>query len=153
MNLTTIQTVQPAKYHLDKLDLGKLELEEKSPHVYTFIEYMMAQKRVGFNMGADMFYACKTHFVVDYRRRRIIQRGKPFDETDWIEVSSEDLHIAMESVFEGQYSPTGMDTIIRLQMSGIRVYLTGKPQNLPKKPISYMRKIRNQLKSYLSSVH
>jgi hypothetical protein len=140
MDLSHTATVPAGKYDFSRLDLACID-----PEVRRFIEYMLANKQIGFDWGRHLFNACRVPFIIDHDIPAHKDSGASIKDEDWVTCCPELLHESLASIFEGEFGPTSVDTIMKMENSGIKVSLCGHKRYLPTDPDQYMERLRQSL--------
>lgn len=139
MNISAISTVGATGYNL-----GHLETNNVPQALRTAVTHMTNNKQIMFDWGAHTLFVCEVRFAIEDGEILKEKDGSPLDKTDWTNCDPDELHEALESVFSGEWGPTSVDTILRLEMSGIKVFLCGNPEYLPRDPVGFIKDIRCQ---------
>ncbi len=134
-----------SRYLLDRVDPSLL-----SEKIVNFFRDMLKQKKVIYDWGYHYFYSCDIHFDVDYTEGKIFCAGSKISITDvkhFLECNPNSLHDALREFFEGEWGPTAVDTILRLENSGIRVELSNTAEHGPSDCKMFMDNLRKSMLS------
>ena len=144
LNISGIQTVPASKYHLDQID-------QQSPIVRAnpFLVCLLNVKHVMYDWGLHCFWTCQVPFVVDYDRKVFLAEntGDLVADDQWVGSDPDNLHEVLAhqlNVFaDGKWGPTAIDTILRMELSGVTVDLSG--QDGPPDHKKFMAELRAAL--------
>lgn len=136
VDISSVATVSPGRYCLDRVKVGEINEELRQ-----FVQCLIDSRAVLYDWGKHHLHACRVPFTVDYKKSTIVPGGK----SDWCACDPDDLHEGIKPAFEGQWGPTSVDTILRLERSGIRVSLCGSQRYFPKDPELFMEELRKSL--------
>jgi hypothetical protein len=85
--------------------------------------------------------------VADYANKVILAEnsGQPVSDDQWIGCEPDELHELLTPVFEGDWGPSSVDTILRMERSGVRVELCGTAKFGPANPREFLENLRQAL--------
>ncbi len=145
LDLTFCKTTQGGKYHLGRVDLNSIADEQ----VRRFVETLVRTKQIVFDWGMDVFWVHPTPFAINYETGAIrrTDTNAEIGNDGWIPCDPLDLHSALSSVFEGEWGPSSVDSILSMECSGVRVDLCGTKTYGPEDPKGFMESLRRELVS------
>lgn len=143
MNLSAVKTVQPGKY-----DFNRANMDVGDKNTLNFLACILRHKQVVYDWGQHHFFAYPVQFTIDYDKGTILEvaESKAIDEKLWVGCDPEGLHAHLANVFEGDWGPTSVDTILMMERSGIRVDLSGTKKFGPENPKEFLEKLRQTMR-------
>lgn len=143
VNISGVATTGPSKYNLDSIEI----LDAFPEKVRLFLARILNTKQVMYDWGQHQFFACSVVFSADYAKGLILKAGTedPVTDDQWAACDPNELHNLLRKVFEGEWGPTSVDTILRMERSGVKVTLCGTSNACPEDPESFMNDLRKNL--------
>jgi hypothetical protein len=146
LNLSATQTVAPARYEFERLDITNL-----NESVRPFVEALISTKQVLYDWGWHNFLAYPTRFTFDNPPQgiwKIYKEGtkEEIHRDTWFNCDPDELHKALKSVSVGDWGPSAADTILRMECSGIAVDLINTREFGPADPAKFMQELRASIK-------
>jgi hypothetical protein len=143
MNLTACKTPGLGKY-----DLSQINLDSFSGDQRRFMEILLSSKQLIYDWGRHELFACALPFSVDYGKNAVSgTEGESLaDAKLWIKYDPDLLHGLLQMYFEGDWGPTGTDTVMLWERSGVRVDLAGCSEYGPKDPKAFIEQLRAEVR-------
>lgn len=133
------RTVRGGKYDLSRIDRSTLETG-------SFVGCLLQSMHLMYDWGYHHFFVCKVPFQVNYNKKTIRGAdGTRIDDASWISSDPDDLHQLLQHVFEGEWGPTGADTIAMFMRSGVLIDICNVDKYGPEDPKGFLDTVKRNL--------
>lgn len=144
INLSGLATVNTrSRYYLTDVDPAAVPNETQD-----FLRCMIRQKKVIYDWGQHYLFSCSIPFEVSYVEGNVYCVGSnniPIEDECFHGCEPETLHEALRIVFQGEWGPSAIDLIFRLENSGIRVELCNTAKFGPQNPGKFLEELRKNI--------